>query len=88
MFKQRGARSKRGAQSIGAVGAIGQTGLRGEASDQIEGDGRIATVTGPHDEPSRATAFVDDHVDLGCQSAARASDGVRMRPPFAPAAER
>lgn len=43
-------------------------------------------LTGEQMDPQRQADRIDDSVQLGCQPAARATDGGNFCPPFAPVA--
>jgi hypothetical protein len=72
------------AEVAGIISRIGDDGLGGEALDQSARLGCIASLTGSEDEADWAAQTADGEVDLGCQAAARPSDGLMASPPFAP----
>ena len=72
---------------LGVVSPIGDhvSGQR-QVGQQLRCRGLVGGLAGGDDEADRQAATVDDHMDLGGQSAARSSDGVIRAPFFPPAA--
>ena len=71
---------------IGVVGLVGDEVLTRGVGDQPVGLGDVVRLAAGEDEAQRITQSVDGDVDFACQAAARASDGLILSPPFAPAA--
>ena len=68
-----------GDQAADPAGRVGQHGWRG---------GDVAGVAGRQQQDAGPAEDVGEGVDLGGLAAARGADGLRLRPPFPPWAER
>src|SRR5262245_23085993 len=76
-----------GANGIRIISGVGNDGLSGQAVHERGGLWRVASLSGGHGKPHRAAKAAHGHMDLARQTAARATDGLSLRPPFlAPAA--
>ena len=77
-------------QTIGIIiGGIGRTyARRRQGCQQGDGDRSIATLARRHFEGNGSAEAVADGVDFRASATARAADGLRIRPPFPPAAAR
>lgn len=77
------------AQGVAVISAVGGQGLRGGGpGDQVVGDGSVAALSCGDDEGDEPSTLIDQGVELGGRSTARAAYGVGVSPPFPPAAER
>lgn len=77
------------AQTIGVIGGVGRTyARRRQGCEQGNGDRRIATLAWCHFEGDGSAEAIADGMDFRAPAAARAADGLRIRPPFPPAAAR
>ena len=77
------------AEAVAVIGAVGQAEIGGrQRAEQGGGRAQIAELAGGDQEGDRPSLPVDDGVDLGGASAARAADGLGESPPFPPAAQR
>lgn len=77
------------AQLIGVIGAIrNQPGRGNDEVEKIACALQIVGIAWRQSEGDGPAARIGQGVDLGRAPAARAADGVRECPPFAPAAER
>jgi hypothetical protein len=77
------------AQLVGVVGGVGQAHSRvGQRLKQVSGEGSIAPLPGGYLEGDEAPFAIDDSVDLGRATAARAPGRLNFGPPFPPPAER
>ncbi len=74
------------AQMRGVVAFVAKDVLGREVGDQAFGLGDIAGLAGCQDEAQGIAQCIDDGMNLGGQSAARATDRASFRPPFLPAA--
>ena len=74
---------------VGVVAFVGQQFSEGPCGlDQRLGNADVVDVSGAEQEDTRAAEVVDQAVDLGRPTSARAAYGLGEGPPFAPAAER
>jgi len=73
-------------EAIVVVALVGDQADEREPVDQGEGLGRLVHLSCRQDQPKRMAEGIDGDVDLGAQAAARAADGLTLRPPCAPAA--
>ena len=71
---------------IRIIGRVGDEMRARHVGDQPFGLGDVANLTAGEDEPQRIAQGIDGDMDLGAQPAPRASDGLILSPPFAPAA--
>src|SRR5580704_17337851 len=77
------------AQMVGVVGLVAdQPGAGCALAQQRRRDGDIGDVAAGQAEGERPAGLVDERVDFGRASAARAADGLAAFPPFAPLAAR
>ena len=76
-------------QGIAVIGGIGSAETTGrQGFEQAYGDGSIATLSGCYFNRDGAAATIDNSMDFCRSAASRATDGLGIRPPFPPAAER
>ena len=76
-------------QRVGVVGPISnQAGWDHDEGEEIARAFQIVRIARRQGEGNGPAASVGQGMDLGRTPAARAADGVREGPPFAPAAER
>jgi len=77
------------AQIISIISSIGGTyARRRQGCQQGDGDGRIAALARRHFEGDGSAEAVADSMDFRAPAATRAADGLRICPPFPPAAAR
>lgn len=82
-------RLQAGAQAVGVVALVGQqAGGRRHLVQQRRSRRDIGAVTGAEDESHRPAATICQGMDFGGRTATRAPDGLNLRPPFPPWAER
>ena len=74
------------AKCLGIVALVAKNVFSREIGDEGLGLGIVARLPWGQDEAQRIAEGIDDGMDLGGQSAARASDRTSLRPPFLPAA--
>ncbi len=75
-----------GAQFVRIIGLVSQHLAEGKALEKINGLRDVGRLTGRENEAQRIAKPVDKDVDFAAQPSARASDGLILSPPFAPAA--
>jgi len=76
-------------KAVAVVGGIGGAqARRWQAGKKGQNEAKIAALSGCYLDGERPALAVDNSVDFGRASAARASDRLFLRPPFPPAAER
>jgi hypothetical protein len=71
-------------QTIVVEPLVGQQRLHVDAIDQVGCCDAVVALSGKQNEFGKVSERIDEGNDLCCQSAARASDGLMARPPFAP----
>jgi len=77
------------AQLIGVIGRVGQAqACAGQRFEQRPREGSITALSCGYFEGDEAPFAIDDRVDLGGATAARAADRLDFGPPFPPPAER
>ena len=76
-------------ERIAVVGAISrERGGRGQQADEVRFNRRVAALARRDGEGDQSAQAIDQRVQLGRASAARAPYGIGLRPPFLPVAER
>ena len=76
-------------KAVAVVGGIGGAqARRWQAGKKGQNEAKIAALSGCYLDGERPALAVDNSVDFGRASAARASDRLFLRSPFPPAAER
>lgn len=73
-------------QPIGIKCPVGQESIKGQAIDERFDALHVVSLTRQEYEVSQVSEGVDQSNDLGGQTAARATDGLILRPPLAPLA--
>ena len=87
--RQTAALDEKAAQAVAVVSRIRQAQRRRrQVTDEGQRHPRIAALAGAQLEGDRPPLLIDRCVDLSGVSAARAPDGLRVRPPFPPPAQR
>ena len=73
------------AQLIGVIGGVGQAQARaGQGFEQGPGEGSVAPLSGGYFEGDEAAFAIDNRVDFGRATAARATDRLDFGPLFRP----
>src|SRR5829696_9640866 len=73
-------------EPVGVEGFVAEQGAEGEALDQRRHADGVVALARQQGEAHQIAERVDEGEDLGCQAAARASDGLGLGPPLAPLA--
>jgi len=73
-------------QRVGIITAVGDDVAALQAGQQVWRRAQVVGLAGGQHEPYRQTVLIDEHVDLGAQSATRTADGVILAPFLPPAA--
>src|SRR4051812_44223231 len=85
----RAALDQEGAQAVAVVGRVGDAQLRGrQGADKGQGHTSIAQLTWRYLDGAGSSLFVDGKVNLGRAPASGPPDGLALRPPLPPAAQR
>jgi hypothetical protein len=74
---------------IGVVALVGDRDVRGEALDQLMGEGDVVALAWRADQAHRIAQSIAGGMDFGAQAATGATKALGIRPPFcrrAPAA--
>ena len=79
-------RFDRVAERLGVIAFIAKDMFGRQAIDECFGLGEVACLTRCENEAQGIAQRIDNRVDLGGQSAARAADRTSFSPPFLPAA--
>jgi hypothetical protein len=76
-------------QSVAVVSRVaGQAATRWDSADQGQCDANVAELAGRYFKRDGASARIDNRMDFRGAAATRATDRLRLSPPFPPAAER
>jgi hypothetical protein len=73
-------------EGVAVIAAVGDDMAAAEAFQKGWSGVEVMGLTGGEDDPDRKSILVDKRIDLGAQSATRATDGVIFAPFFPPAA--
>src|SRR5205085_1443503 len=87
--RERAALDQEASDGVAVVSGVGGQALgRCDGGDQVDGGAGVAELACGDRQGDRPSAPVDHGVDLGRSTAARATYGLGLSPPFPPAAQR